>query len=151
MDTLLQYRPITLRNAKERAIFRIQEGLCGGFRKFFAENNFTEIHSPKIVYSGAEGGSNIFKLNYFGKEAYLAQSPQFYKQMMVGVFERVYEIAPVFRAEKHHTARHLNEYTSVDMEIGFIENFTGIMMYETKMIAEALEFLQNHYAYELEC
>ncbi|HBN83302.1 MAG TPA: aspartate--tRNA(Asn) ligase [Clostridiales bacterium] len=149
LDILLQYRPITLRNERERAIFKIQEGLCSGFRKFFGENNFTEIHTPKIVYSGAEGGANIFKLDYFGKEAYLAQSPQFYKQMMVGVFERVFEIAPVFRAEKHHTARHINEYTSVDFEVGFIENYTEIMTYETKMLIETLDFLQAHYAYEL--
>ena len=149
LDTLLDYRPVTLRNAKERAIFKIQEGLSNGFRKFFKENNFTEIHTPKIVYSGAEGGANIFTLDYFGKKAYLAQSPQFYKQMMVGVFERVYEIAPVFRAEKHHTTRHINEYTSVDFEIGFIESFTDLMSYETKMLAETLEFLQSHYENEL--
>lgn len=149
VDTLLNYRPITLRNTKERAVFKIQEGLCRGFRRFFEENNFTEIHTPKIVYSGAEGGANIFKLDYFGREAYLAQSPQFYKQTMVGVFERVFEIAPVFRAEKHHTTRHVNEYTSVDFEIGFIDNFTELMVYETKMITDTLEFLKIHYADEI--
>lgn len=107
LDTLLDYRPITLRNEKERAIFKLQEGICRGFREYLSAQKFTEIHSPKIVYAGAEGGANIFQLDYFGKEAYLAQSPQFYKQMMVGVYERVYEIAPVFRAEKHDTSRHL--------------------------------------------
>ena len=149
LETLLDYRPITLRNAKERAIFQIQAGICRGFRKFFDENGFTEIRSPKIVFSGAEGGANIFKLDYFGREAYLTQSPQFYKQIMVGVFERVYEIAPVFRAEKHDTSRHVNEYTSVDLEMGFIESFYDIMRLETKLLAETLDFLREHYAAEL--
>ena len=149
IETLLDYRPITLRNAKERAIFQIQAGICRGFRQFFDENEFTEIRSPKIVFSGAEGGANIFKLDYFGKEAYLAQSPQFYKQIMVGIFERVYEIGPVFRAEKHDTSRHVNEYTSVDIEMGFIRNFYDIMRLETKMLAETMDFLREYYADEL--
>ncbi len=101
------------------------------------------------MFSGAEGGANIFKLDYFGKEAYLTQSPQFYKQIMVGVFERVYEIAPVFRAEKHDTSRHINEYTSVDLEMGFIESFYDIMRLEIKMLSETLEFLKEQYADEL--
>lgn len=150
MENLLDYRPVTLRNEKERAIFKIQEGICRGFREFLAEEGFTEIHSPKIVATGAEGGANIFRLDYFGKEAYLAQSPQFYKQMMVGVFERVYEIAPVFRAEKHDTSRHLNEYTSVDLEMGFIEGFEDIMQMETAMLQHTLHFLAEHYGAELE-
>lgn len=149
LDTLLDYRPVSLRNAKERAIFQVQAGICRGLRKFLEKNAFTEIHSPKIVFSGAEGGANIFKLDYFGREAYLTQSPQFYKQIMVGVFERVYEIAPVFRAEKHDTSRHINEYTSVDLEMGFIENFYDIMRLETKMISDMLDFLCEHYAAEL--
>ena len=114
------------------------------------QERFTEIHSLKIVAEGAEGGANIFKLDYFGKQAYLAQSPQFYKQMMVGVFERVFEIAPVFRAEKHDTARHLNEYTSVDFEMGFIESFEDIMQMETGMLRFVMEFLKENYMPELE-
>jgi nondiscriminating aspartyl-tRNA synthetase len=149
LDTLLDYRPVTLRNAKEKAIFQIQAGICRALRKFFDENNFTEIHSPKIVFGGAEGGSNIFKLDYFGREAYLTQSPQFYKQIMVGIFERVYEIAPVFRAEKHDTSRHINEYTSVDLEMGFIENFYELMNLETKMLAETMDFLREYYPGEI--
>ncbi len=149
METLLDYRPITMRNIKEQAIFKIQEGLCRGFRDFLFRNHFTELHTPKIVYAGAEGGANIFKLDYFGREAYLAQSPQFYKQMMVGVFERVFEIAPVFRAEKHDTSRHINEYTSVDLEMGFIESFEELMELETAMIRETLAFLQEEYQEEL--
>lgn len=150
IENLLDYRPITLRNEKERAIFRIQEGICRGVREFLTNENFTEIHSPKIVAAGAEGGANIFRLDYFGKEAYLAQSPQFYKQMMVGVFERVFEIAPVFRAEKHDTSRNLNEYTSVDFEMGFIESFEEIMRMETAMLRHALYFLKENCGMELE-
>jgi nondiscriminating aspartyl-tRNA synthetase len=149
IDTLLDHRPITLRNEKERAIFKIQEGLCRGFREFLTTQNFTEIHSPKLVYAGAEGGANIFKLDYFGGEAFLAQSPQFYKQMMVGVYERVYEIAPVYRAEKHDTSRHLNEYISVDFEMGYIESFEDIMQMEAKMLQHSLDFLRANYSYEL--
>ena len=149
LNNLLNYRVITLRNSKERAIFKIQEGICRGFREFLYKNNFTEIHSPKIVFSGAEGGADIFKLDYFGREAYLTQSPQFYKQMMVGVFERVFEIAPVYRAEKHDTNRHINEYTSVDLEMGFIESLYDIMELETNMLKSAFEFLKNEYDKEL--
>lgn len=149
LGSLLDNRPITLRNSRERAIFRIQAGICAGFRKFLSENGFTEIHSPKIVASGAEGGANIFSLEYFGKQAYLCQSPQFYKQIMVGVFERVYEIAPVFRAEKHDTSRHLNEYISIDLEVGFIKNFYELMQIETKMIIETFAYLKANYAEEL--
>ena len=149
MENLLNYRPVTLRNEKERAIFKLQEGICRAIREFLYRERFTEIHSPKLVAEGAEGGANIFKLDYFGKQAYLAQSPQFYKQMMVGVFERVFEIAPVFRAEKHDTARHLNEYTSVDFEMGFIESFEDIMKMENGMLAFIMEYLRENYEPEL--
>lgn len=150
IENLLNFRPITLRNEKERAIFKVQEGICRAFREFLYTENFTEVHTPKIVATGAEGGANIFKLDYFGKEAFLAQSPQFYKQMMVGVFERVFEIAPVFRAEKHDTSRHLNEYTSVDFEMGYITGFEEIMDMEEKMLSFMISYLQQHYAKELE-
>ena len=150
LENKLDFRPLTLRNEKERAVFKIQEGIVRGFRSFFQENGFTEIHSPKIVYAGAEGGANIFKLDYFGREAYLAQSPQFYKQMMVGVFERVYEIGPVFRAEKHDTARHLNEYTGVDFEMGYIDSFRDVMEMETGLLKSAISLLEKEYSFELE-
>ena len=150
MENLMDYRPITLRNEKQRAIFKLQEGICRGFREFFYNNDFTEIHTPKIVKSGAEGGANIFSLNYFGQEAYLAQSPQFYKQMMVGVFERVFEIGPVFRAEKHDTSRHLNEYTSVDFEMGYINSIEEIMEMETAMLKYTLIYLSEQYKKEIE-
>lgn len=150
IENLLNYRPVTLRNEKQRAIFKIQEGVQDGFRRFLMGEDFTEVHTPKIVQSGAEGGANIFSLEYFGKEAYLAQSPQFYKQMMAGVFERVFEIGPVFRAEKHDTSRHLNEYTSMDFEMGFISGFDEIMQMETRMLRFMMEHLRENYAPELE-
>lgn len=150
LPTLLDYRSLTLRNEKERAIFRIQAELCKGFRSFLEKNDFVEIHTPKIVSGTAEGGANVFTLNYFGQEAFLAQSPQFYKQAMVSVFERVYEIAPVFRAEKHHTARHINEYTSVDVEMGFLKSYEELMALETSMLSFALEKLKETCKTELE-
>ena len=138
LETLLDFRPITLRNQREMAIFKIQEALTDGMRSFLKANHFTEIHTPKIVSEGAEGGANIFRMNYFNREAYLAQSPQFYKQMMVGVYERVFEIGPVFRAEKHDTSRHLNEYTGIDFEMGFIKSFRDLMAMETEMLKKAM-------------
>lgn len=149
LETMLDHRPLALRNEKERAIFRLQHGICRAFRAFLEGQGFTEIHTPKLVSQGAEGGANIFRLDYFGKEAYLAQSPQFYKQMMTGVYERVFEIGPVFRAEKHDTARHLNEYTSVDFEMGYISSFEEICRMETAMIRYALDAVEAEYAKEL--
>lgn len=149
LETILDYRPITLRNERERAVFKLQEGICRGVREFLYGNHFTEIHSPKIVYAGAEGGANIFKLDYFGKDAYLAQSPQFYKQMLVGPYERVFEIGPVFRAEKHDTSRHLNEYISVDFEMGYIESFTHIIEMETEMLKSVMIYLETQYENEI--
>jgi nondiscriminating aspartyl-tRNA synthetase len=149
LDTDLNLRPVTLRNLRERSVFKIQEGIVRGFREFLTGEGFTEIHTPKIQSKGAEGGSNIFKLDYFHKRAYLAQSPQFYKQMMVGVYERVFETAPVFRAEKHSTVRHLNEYTSLDFEMGYISSFEDIMQMETAMLQHTFQLLAREYADDL--
>lgn len=146
----LDYRPVTLRNPKERAIFKIQEGIQRGFREYLTKQGFTEIHSPKINFAGAEGGTNVFKLDYFGKQVYLAQSPQLYKQALVPVYERVFEIAPVFRAEHHDTSRHLNEYISMDFEMGFIDSFEDIMNMETGVLKYIMELLRNEYAPEIE-
>lgn len=120
LDTLFDNRPIGLRNLQEQAIFRVQSTICRSMRDYFYEQGFTEIHTPKLLAEATEGGAEVFTLPYFDKTATLAQSPQFYKQMMVGVFERVFEIAPVFRAELSATTRHMSEYTSVDGEMGFI-------------------------------
>lgn len=149
LETNLDHRAIALRNVRERAKFRIQEGVVRGFRDFLYSEGFTEIHTPKIGAKSAEGGANLFRLEYFHRPAVLQQSPQFYKQMMVGVFERVYEIAPVFRAEKHDTARHLNEYTSVDFEMGYIENFEDIMAMEQEMLRYTFGRLQETCGAEL--
>ncbi|MDD3570134.1 MAG: aspartate--tRNA(Asn) ligase [Lachnospiraceae bacterium] len=145
----IELRPLTLRNNRERAIFKMQEGVVRGFRDFLLKEGFTEIRSPKIVATGAEGGANIFKLDYFGKKAFLAQSPQFYKQMLVGAYERVFEVAPVFRAEKHNTTRHLNEYISLDFEMGFISDFREIMEMETGAIKNMISVLKSEYEREL--
>lgn len=142
-ELLYDLRPVTLRNAKERAIFTIQAEICRACRDFFERTGFTEIHSPKLVSGSAEGGANVFRLDYFGKEAFLAQSPQFYKQMMVAVFGRVYEIAPVFRAEKHDTARHINEYTSIDAEIGFAESCGELMQTEAALLAHVFSAVRE--------
>ncbi len=111
--------------------------------------SISQIHTPKIGSKGAEGGSNVFKLDYFHRPAVLAQSPQFYKRMMVGVFERVSETAPVFRAEKHNTKRHLNEYTSLDFEMGYISGFEDIMKMETGFLQYTMKLLLEEYAEEL--
>lgn len=149
LEAKLDHRSISLRNIRERARFKIQEGIVRGFRDFLYSQGFTEIRTPKIGAKGAEGGSNLFRLDYFHRPAVLAQSPQFYKQMMVGVFERVFETAPVFRAEKHNTKRHLNEYTSLDFEMGYIENFTDIMAMETGFLQYTVSLLEREYAREL--
>ena len=150
LEARLDHRAISLRNVRERARFRVQEGIVRGFRDFLYSQGFTEIHTPKIGAKGAEGGANIFKLSYFHRPAVLAQSPQFYKQMMVGVFDRVFETGPVFRAEKHNTRRHLNEYTSLDFEMGYIRGMEDVMGMETEMLRYVMEILKREYARELE-
>lgn len=149
LETKLALRPVSLRNVRERAKFKIQEGIVRGFRDYLFTQGFTEIHTPKIVARGAEGGSNVFKLNYFNKKAELGQSPQFYKQTMVGVYDRVFEAAPVFRAEKHNTTRHLNEYTSLDFEMGYIDDFTEIMEMETGFLRYMVQELRERCEKEL--
>lgn len=149
LEAKLNMRPIALRNVRERAKFKIQEGIVRGFREFLYTQGFTEIRTPKIGAKGAEGGANIFKLDYFHRPAVLAQSPQFYKQMMVGVFDRVFETAPVFRAEKHNTKRHLNEYTSLDFEMGYIDSYEDVMAMETGFLQYTMALLERDYKKEL--
>jgi len=145
IENEMPIRPIVLRNEQRRSVFKIQETIIKGFRNYLESNNFTEIFTPKIVAAGAEGGANIFKFEYFGKKAFLAQSPQFYKQMLIPVYERVFEIGPVFRAEKHNTVRHLNEYISADFEMGFINDFYDIINMETGMIKHTLKYIKENY------
>ncbi len=149
LDTELSLRPVVLRALQERSVFKLQEGVGRAFREYLTAEGFTEIHTPKIVHAGAEGGSNIFRLDYFGRKAFLGQSPQFYKQTMVGVFDRVFEVAPVFRAEKHSTPRHLNEYTSLDLEMGYIDSFEDVMAVEAGFLRHCVDLLQREYADDL--
>jgi nondiscriminating aspartyl-tRNA synthetase len=135
LPTVLDHAPTTLRHPMLRAGFEISAASVAGFRGTLDERGFAEIHTPKIVASATESGANVFAIDYFGQPAYLAQSPQFYKQAMVGVFERVYETGPVFRAEPHDTARHLAQYTSLDAEFGFIADHHDVMAMLRDVIA----------------
>ena len=146
LDTQLNERALVLRNEAQRAIFRLQTALQQGMEEYLQNQGFTQIHTPKLVPGGAEGGANMFSLSYFGQQAYLAQSPQLYKQILVGVFQRVYEVGPVFRAEKHDTSRHLNEYCSFDVEMGFVQDETTLMALETAMLGHAFEYVGRRHA-----
>lgn len=121
LDTLFDYRVVGLRNLREQAIFKVQAEVKEAARKHFRANDFTEFNSPKLLPGATEGGAEVFKLDYFGKEATLAQSGQFYKQIMVGVFERAFEINPTYRAEPSATTRHMTEFMHIDAEMGFID------------------------------
>ena len=134
LPTLLDHAPLTLRHPRHRALFRLSAALLRGFRETLRGMGFVEVQTPKFVASATEGGANVFTVDYFGRSAYLAQSPQFYKQIMVGVFERVFEVGPVFRAEPHDTPRHLNEYVSLDVEMGFIVDHTTVMTVLTEVL-----------------
>jgi nondiscriminating aspartyl-tRNA synthetase len=136
LPTRLDFAPLALRHPREQAIFRIAAASIAGFRVALDDAGFTEIQTPKIVASATESGANVFAIDYFGRAAYLAQSPQFYKQAMVGVFERVYETGPVFRAEPHDTPRHLSEYVSLDVELGFIADHAHVMAVARQVVAE---------------
>ena len=127
LPTILDQAPTTLRHPVLKAGFEIAAASVAGFRAALDGLGFTEVHTPKIVESATESGANVFGIDYFGRPAYLAQSPQFYKQALVGVFERVFEVGPVFRAEPHDTARHLAQYTSLDAELGFIADHHDVM------------------------
>jgi nondiscriminating aspartyl-tRNA synthetase len=127
LPTQLDHAVVSLRHPARQRVFRISAAAVAGFRSTLDAAGFVEIHTPKIVASATESGANVFAIDYFGRPAYLAQSPQFYKQAMVGVFERVYEVGPVFRAEPHDTVRHLAQYTSLDAELGFIADHRDVM------------------------
>ena len=149
LPTLLDHAVVANRHPERRAVFRLASGAMAGFRATLMGKHFTEIQSPKLVASATEGGANVFKLAYFGGDAFLAQSPQFYKQIMVGVFARVFEVGPVFRAEPHDTTRHVNEYVSLDVEFGFIENHFTVMELVRAVLAGIFEALAANYGAEL--
>ncbi len=144
LPTILDHAPVALRHPRQRALFQLASGSMAGFRAALTPRDFVEIQTPKIVAAATEGGANVFAIDYFGRPAYLAQSPQFYKQIMVGVFERVFEVAPVFRAEPHDTPRHLNEYVSLDVEMGFIADHTTVMQLLTEVLRSMIGELQRN-------
>jgi nondiscriminating aspartyl-tRNA synthetase len=138
LPTQLDHAAVALRHPDRQRVFRISAAAMAGFRATLDALRFVEVQTPKIVESATESGANVFALDYFGRPAYLAQSPQFYKQLMVGVFERVYEVGPVFRAEPHDTARHLAEYVSLDAELGFITDHRDVMRVLRDVVAGML-------------
>ncbi len=144
LTTLLDNRTLSLRHPKVKAIFKLYSLLLEAYDSALRENGFTEIKTPKILEAASEGGANFFKLDYFEKEAFLAQSPQFYKQIMVGVFERVFEIGPAFRAEPSFTTRHVTEYISMDAEMGFIESYEDVIKMLNIVLVKIVNHLEAH-------
>lgn len=149
LPTLLEHAIVGNRHPTRRAVFRMGSVMIEAFRRALSARSFTEIQTPKIVASATEGGANVFRLDYFGRSAYLAQSPQFYKQIMVGVFERVFEVGPVFRAEPHDTTRHVNEYVSMDAEMGFIDDHFTVMIVLRDVLANIVSALRENCAADL--
>jgi len=149
LTTLLDNRPITLRHESIKAIFKISNTVTRVYGQTMADLGFTEIKTPKILGAASEGGANFFTIDYFGKKAFLAQSPQFYKQITCGVFERVFEIGPVFRAEPHFTTRHVNEYISLDAEVGFIQGVEDVMLILNQVVAAIFSAIAKNNQAEL--
>ena len=150
LDTILNNRVLSLRNPSVNAVFKIQAALAQGFSGYLRSQGFTEVFTPKIVAEGTEGGTELFEVKYFDKRAYLAQSPQFYKQMMVGAgYERVFETGHVYRAESHDTQRHVNEFVSLDLEMGFIQDEGDIMKLETELLKYTFSYTKEECMEEL--
>ena len=150
METNLDNRPLTLTRKRERAIFTIQAAITKCYGEYLRSEGFTEFQAPKLVGGDAEGGAEVFAVEYFkDRTAYLSTSPQLYKQIMVGAFERVFTIATAFRAEKSATSRHLSEYSSLDMEMGFINDHTDIMKVETGLMRHISNYIKENHQAEL--
>lgn len=149
LDTLFEYRALGLRNLQEQKIFKIRAALLRDIRGYLTEQDFVEVQTPKLLAGATEGGAEVFKLDYFGQEATLAQSPQLYKQMLVGAFERVFEIAPAFRAEPSATTRHMSEVMMLDIEMGFIKDHDEILDLVGDMTIEVLKKIYKEFAAEL--
>ncbi|MEK7520022.1 MAG: aspartate--tRNA(Asn) ligase [Patescibacteria group bacterium] len=139
LPTLLDHRPITLRHETVRSIFKVYDTVLVAYAEAMRAMDFMEVKTPKILGAASEGGANFFALDYFGTQAFLAQSPQFYKQITAGVFERVFEVAPAFRAERHFTSRHVNEYISLDAEMAFIDDERDVMRTITQAVRHVCE------------
>lgn len=151
LDTRLDYRMIDLRNEKNMLTFQIQSNLVRYMREYLYNNNFTEIHTPKLIGAASESGSEVFEVKYFDRKAYLAQSPQFYKQMaMASGFSRVFEVAPCFRAENSNTSKHATEFTSFDVEFSYINSFNDVMNLEAEMLTYALGKIKEEYGDKIE-
>lgn len=150
LDSILDYRPITLRHPKIRAIFNVQASILKAFADSMRKQGFIEFRSPVLIPTPSESGANLFEVKYFDGKAYLAQSPQLYKQIMVGVFERVFTITPVFRAEKHTTTRHLMELTQLDGEIAFIKDYNDILHVVETTVRDIVEYIREHNSKDLE-
>jgi nondiscriminating aspartyl-tRNA synthetase len=146
LPTLLDHAAVSLRHPVRRAAAHVAATSVAGFRAALDDLGFTEIFTPKVVAAATESGANVFPIDWFGRRAYLAQSPQFYKQIMVGVFERVYEVGPVFRAEPHDTVRHLAEYVSLDAEMGFVTDHRDVMAVLRRAVAAMTEALRERAA-----
>lgn len=149
LDTLFEYRVLNVRNLQEQKIFKIRASIVRAMREFLYENEFVEIDTPKLLAEATEGGAEVFKLDYFGKTATLAQSPQFYKQIMVGAFERVFEIGHSYRAEPSATTRHLTELTMLDIEMGFVESHQEVMDMVGSMVRSVLQKVYTDHAADL--
>ncbi len=150
LPTLLDHAAVTLRHRTRQAAWQIAAASLRGFRETLDAQEFTEVHSPKLVASATESGATVFGVDYFGRPAYLAQSPQFYKQVLVGVFERVYEVGPVFRAEPHDTVRHLAEYVSLDVELGFVRDHHDVIAVLREVVAGMVSAVHEHAAEAVE-
>lgn len=150
IDSRLDYRWVDLRSEKNTLMFKVQSCFVNAMREFLNKNEFTEIHTPKLIGAESESGAGVFKVEYFNRDAFLAQSPQFYKQMaMAAGLERIYEVGPVFRAEKFATRKHSTEFTSFDLEFSYIESFHDVMHMEEEMITYALKIVKEKYGDEI--
>jgi nondiscriminating aspartyl-tRNA synthetase len=150
METIIDHRPVTLRHPKQKAIFKIQAGIVNGFRESMMKHDFTEFRSPILMGAPSESGASVFEVNYYKDKAFLAQSPQVYKQIMVGAFERAFTVTPVFRAEKHNTTRHLMECTQMDGEMGFIDSYQDLLQVIEEVVRDILEYLKKNNSSDLE-
>lgn len=150
LDTRLDYRFIDLRSEKNTLLFKVQSTLARYMREYLYQKNFTEIHTPKLIGAASESGSEVFEVKYFDGKAYLAQSPQFYKQMaLASGFDSVFEIAPAFRAENSNTSRHATEFTSFDVEFAYIKDYNDVMNLEAEMLKYALEKVKEIYGEQI--
>ena len=150
IDQRIDYRWIDLRTDENQMMFKVQTAFVNAMRQYLIDNNFIEIHSPKLIGAASESGSDVFEVKYFDRNAYLAQSPQFYKQMaMASGFEKIFEVGPVFRAEKSFTSKHTTEFTGFDLEFSYIESFRDVMKLEEELLTYALKEVNDMYGEEI--